>query len=136
MRVRVVCDTNILISALISPGGSPDKVVSLARTGQIELYVSSFIMDEFERVLTQKFNYDQDEVKRRSDRIVNISTVVDPSETVAVVSADEPDNRVLECALVATADFIVSGDKHLLELGDFQQIPIIRAAELLFELSK
>ncbi len=63
MRERVVCDTSILISALIFPGGSPDEVVNLTRTGEVNLYISPFILNEFERVLKEKFNYSEGEAK-------------------------------------------------------------------------
>jgi putative PIN family toxin of toxin-antitoxin system len=103
--MRVVCDTNILISALIFPGGNPDKVIQLARTKEIDLYISPFILNEFERVLKEKFNYTENEVKKRLERIINISTIVNPKEHISVVTEDEADNRILECAIEAKADF-------------------------------
>lgn len=130
MRRRVVCDTNILVSALIFPGGSPDRVMALARIGEIELFVSPFILDEFKKVLKEKFGYNQREIKQRIDRITSIATIVNPQEKLSVISRDEADNRIVECAIEANADFIVSGDKHLLSLKEFKKIPIVRAAEL------
>lgn len=136
MRERVVCDTNILISALIFPGGSPDEVVNLARTGEVNLYISPFILNEFERVLKEKFNYSESEVKERSQRITSISAIVDPSEKLSVIKEDESDNRILECAIAAKADFIISGDKHLQALKEFGSIKIVSASEFLKLLGK
>lgn len=135
MKIRLVCDTNILISALIFPGGNPDKVIQLARTKEIELCISPFILSEFERVLKEKFNYGENEVKKRLEKIINISTIVNPKEHILVVTEDEADNRILECAIKAKADFIVSGDKHLLNLKEFNKIPIIKATELVLRLA-
>ena len=131
MKNKVVFDTNILISALVFPGGNPDKVLRLARIGEIELLISPFILHEFERVLREKFNYRKGGVTQRLARIANISTLVEPSERVLIIEKDEPDNRILECAVGANAEFIVSGDKHLLELGEFADIRIVSATEFL-----
>lgn len=131
MKRKVVCDTNILISALIFPGGSPDKVVSLARVGTINLYISPFILAEFERVLQEKFSYTERETKQRSERVASVAAFVDPSEKLSIIEKDEPDNRILECAVAAKADFIVSGDKHLLSLKEFGTTRIVSASELL-----
>lgn len=131
MRERVVCDTNILISALIFPGGSPDELINLARIGEIDLYISPSILNEFKRVLEEKFGYTESEIKQRSQRIINISTLINPSEKLSVVKGDESDNRILECAIAAKAHFVVSGDKHLQALGEFQSIKIVSASEFL-----
>ena len=131
MRARVVCDTNILISALVFPGGSPDKIVRLARIGEVDLYVSPFVIDEFERVLREKFKYSKRQIEERSKRITAISTVVSPSEKVQVIQEDISDNRILECAIAAKAQVIVSGDKHLLSLKEFTGIAVVSAAEFL-----
>jgi len=131
MRERVVCDTNILISALIFPGGSPDEVVQLVRIGEINLYISPFILNEFERVLREKFGYSEEEIRQRSERIISISTIIEPSEKFSVIKEDEPDNRILECAHEAKADFIISGDKHILSLKEFRDIKIVSAPEFI-----
>jgi putative PIN family toxin of toxin-antitoxin system len=101
MRKQVVCDTNILISALVFPGGNPDKILGLARIGEIDLLISPFILHEFEKVLREKFNYKKSEVAQRSARIMNISRLVEPSEQVLVIGEDKSDNRILECAVAA-----------------------------------
>lgn len=128
---RVVCDTNIFISALIFPGESPDEVVNLARMGQINLYTSPFILNEFERVLKEKFGHSESEAKERSQRITNISAIVDPFEKLSVIKEDESDNRILECAVIAKVDFIISGDRHLQALKEFGSIKIVSASEFL-----
>jgi len=131
MRNRVVCDTNILISALVFPGGRPDEILKLARIGEIDFYISPFIVDEFERVLKEKFQYSKNEVKQRSERITSISTLIEPSERITVIDEDESDNCILECAVAAKAGFIISGDKHLLALKELGSIKIVSASEFL-----
>ena len=131
MRDRVVCDTNILISALVFPGGRPDEILKLARIGEIDLYISPFIVDEFERVLREKFQYINNEVKQRSERITSISTLIEPSERITVIDEDESDNRILECAVAAKVAFIISGDKHLLAIKELGSIKVVSASEFL-----
>lgn len=128
MKYRMVCDTNILISALLFPNSNPDEIVKLARIGEIELYISPFILNEFERVLREKFDYDSNEIKKRSDRIKNISKLIAPPETISAIDADKSDNRILECALEAKAHFLVSGDKHLLALKEYGSTKIVSAS--------
>ncbi len=129
-RKRVVCDTNILVWAFVFPAGSPEQVVRLARLGQVEMFLSPPILEELARVLRQKFGYTQPEVRQRVSSLRSLAQVVDPRFSVTAIHADEPDNRILECALEARADFIVSGDKHLLTLPEFEGIPVVKAAEI------
>jgi len=129
--VRIVCDTNIFISALRF-GGNLDKIIELAREGDIELITSPFILHEFERVLIQKFHYKKEEAKSFRKSIEKICLQVNPITQVSVIKQKEDDNRILECALEAKADYIVTGDtKHILPLKNFQGIKIVRAAQFL-----
>ena len=129
--MRIVCDTNIFISALRF-GGNLDKIIELAREGDIELITSPFILHEFERVLIQKFHYKKEDAKSFRKNIEKICLQVNPTTRVSVIKQKEDDNRILECALEAKADYIVTGDtKHILPLKNFQGIKIVRAAQFL-----
>ena len=122
--LRVVADTNIYISAL-NFGGAPDQVLAMARRGRIKIFVSKPILDEIEGVLKGKFQWPPNRTRAALAAINEFAKEVRPTERVAVVKKDEPDNRALECALAAKATIIVSGDSHLCELGSFQRMRIL-----------
>lgn len=129
---RVVFDTNTLVSAF-SFGGTPDEVYRLAVNGKILLLTSPAIMQETARILKTKFNWEDNRLEAALKQIARVSEIIRPKKTLKVIE-DDPDNRILECAVEGQANFIVSGDKHLLTLKEFQKIPIIKAAELVSKL--
>lgn len=116
---RVVADTNIYVSAL-NFSGTADEVLALGRAGLVEIYVSPAILDEVAGVLTRKFAWSESRLREAKQLIGNFTVLVHPTEAVRVVREDEADNRVLECALAARADTIITGDHHLLRLGQFR----------------
>ncbi len=99
----------------------------LVRRGDVELHASTFILGEVERVLREKFGWEEDRAARAVAQIRRISGEIHaPGESVDVIEDDPTDNRILECALAAGADLIVTGDKkHLLPLGSFRGISIV-----------
>ena len=121
---RVVLDTNVLVSALLF-GGPPASLVRLVIGGEVVAVTSSALLAEFQDVLMAKFQYPSS----RTDLVIAewraLSELVEPRIALAVITQDPSDNRVLECALSAQADAIVSGDKHLLALQTFHGIPIL-----------
>jgi putative PIN family toxin of toxin-antitoxin system len=128
--IGVTADTNIYISAL-NFGGTPDKVLDLARRGEIRLSISDNIIDEIEQVLRSKFRWNEDAIKLAKERIGDFTEHVHPLEVVRVIKEDQTDNRILECAQVAKSDFIVSGDRHLLRLVEFAESKIVTAGDFL-----
>lgn len=129
--LRVTSDTNILISGLVFPRGKPFEVLALARDGKINLTVSNAILDEMEDVLQRKFQWTAEETADARERIRRIARTVHPAVQIDVIKEDPPDNRILECAVAAGADFIVTGDKDLLRLGRYDSIHMVTASELL-----
>jgi len=129
--MRAILDTNVLISAYIFPGGRPEAVYRLALEGQLEIGTSRTLLAELGRVLGQKFGWMPDRVEAAVAQVARIAAVVEPGETVRVVTADPADDRVLEAARAFGADVIVSGDRHLLDLGTWSGIEIISPAELI-----
>jgi len=127
--VRIVADTNIYLSAILF-GGPPEEIVSLARKGAIQLIVSSSILLELATVLETKFEWHEADVADVIRSIGYCSELVKPEMAIKEI-ADDADNRILECAVEGEADFIVSGDRHLLELESFRGIRIVRARALL-----
>lgn len=129
-RPKVVFDTNVFISAIIF-GGNPRQCLELARSGKVGLFSSRAILLELAKILQGKFLWDEEEVKEVIEG-VRFAHLVYPKQRINVIKRDPPDNRILECAKEAGADFIISGDKkHLLSLEKFENIPIISSKQLL-----
>jgi putative PIN family toxin of toxin-antitoxin system len=130
--IRVVFDTNVFLSAFIF-GGKPEEAFQAARRGRCLLLVSPPILAEVAQILIKKFEWDDGDIEDAIRTIGRVAEVVKPSEKFCLLK-DEADNRILECAVAGNADFIVSGDRHLLSLKEFRDIPIVRAAEFLSRL--
>jgi putative PIN family toxin of toxin-antitoxin system len=108
--LRAVADTNVYISAL-DFGGVPDDVLALARQGLIQLFVSPSILEEIEGVLFRKFEWSQDRIREAIALIRGFAAELSPLVDLDVITEDDPDNRILECAVAADAAFIVTGDR-------------------------
>lgn len=133
MTVRVVFDTNIYISALAIPGGNAEDAYLEAVRGTFELYTSVAILTETARVLQTKFDWADDKVREAVQDIGQVATVLRPRPTLHILD-DKPDNRILECAIAAQAEFVVSGDRHLLALKQHADITMISLADFLAKL--
>ena len=129
--MRVVLDTNILISAFIFPGGPPEAVYRLVLEGRVELVTSRPLLIELGRVLTEKFAWDSTRADEVVAQVARLAQVVRPTETVREIAADPSDDRVLEAAAEGGAEVIVSGDRHLLRLGTWRAVRIEPAAKFL-----
>lgn len=128
--VRVVVDTNVYISAL-NFGGTADEVLMLGRAGVILVFISQPILNEVESVLLRKFKWSTSRAREAARAVRDFAVRVNAIESVNVVREDEPDNRILECAVAADADVIVTGDQHLLKLRTFRNVQIMTPREFL-----
>lgn len=130
--MRIVLDTNVLISALAFPGSKPDRILRQVRRGELDLFISPFILAELDRVLQEKFRFGKKEAGARVRAIRSMAHLVHPTEQINVVTANADDNRILECALAARAEFLVTGDKeHLIPLGSYRDTKIVTPADFL-----
>ena len=127
---RVVLDSNIYISAL-NFGGQPLRMVDMAIAGEIEVAISQPLLAEVVRVLRDKFGWAHNEVEDAQALIRSITMSVVPTQTLDVVKADPDDNRVLECAVTAASDVIVTGDTDLLSLRNYGDIDLGAGGHLL-----
>jgi putative PIN family toxin of toxin-antitoxin system len=128
--LRVVLDTNVLISALAFQGETKE-IWDLAEAGQSCLFTSAFILAELERNLL-KLGLSAPEAAILIEEVRGVASVVEPSAKVSVIEQDETDNRILECALEAGADVLVTGNlKHIRPLGSFEGIDILTPREFL-----
>lgn len=128
--MRVVFDTNVLISALVFPGKQADLALNRAIDGRDELLMSRAILDELLTVLARKFSRDREQLSRLAVWLSDLATWITPTTHISQL-ADEPDNRILECAITGKAEAIVTGDGELLALGKFEGIPILTLREYL-----
>lgn len=133
--MRVVLDTNTLVSGIVSSGGPPRRLLDGARAQAFEWYSSTMLLAELLDVLSR----DKFAMRLRTagltpqDIVValrRLAILVEPGDVPRVIAADPDDDHVLACAVAARADLVVSGDRHLLELGsNFQGIRIASPAE-------
>ncbi|MCI4625760.1 MAG: putative toxin-antitoxin system toxin component, PIN family [Candidatus Magnetoovum sp. WYHC-5] len=126
---KVVIDTNVIISSLIF-FGKPGQILELAQERKIQNITSRFIVNEVENVLLQKFLWDIDKIHLVLVRFLSFSKLVEPQIIINVIPYT-PDNRILECAIEGKVDYIISGDKHLKDLIEYQKIKIITPSEFL-----
>ena len=127
--IKAVFDTNILISSIFWKG-PPYDLMKKVINGEVLLFTSLPIINEIRKVLIRDFNIPTEKVEEHIDIIVSNSVMVSPTETLEVIEADETDNRILECAISGKADYIVSGDRHLLNLRKHEGIKILKASEM------
>ena len=129
--IAVVADTNVIVSALFWEGNE-SKIISLVEEGRIRLLTSVALLGELKKVLMyERFGLDEKTVNDNVEYILTISKIISPKRTLRVIREDPADNRVLECALEGKARYIVSGDRHLLQLKKFGEIEIVRVKEFL-----
>ena len=129
--MRVVLDTNVIVSALNFPGNER-LVLELALRGRFEFYLSRFILVEIAGVLTRKFGWDDGRAGQVLQGIENAAAVIDPPRLPEVVAAGHADNRILECAVAASAVYLVTGDRReLLPLGEHEGTRIANAPRFL-----
>ncbi|MGH7409934.1 MAG: putative toxin-antitoxin system toxin component, PIN family [Candidatus Methylomirabilis sp.] len=128
--MQVVFDTNIFISAFAIPGGHAEEAYLHAVHGTFELFTSVSILTETANTLRTKFEWSDEKVQRVLRSISKIATVLKTRPHLHILK-DEPDNRILECALLAKADVIVTGDRHLLLLTRYRGISVVKLADFL-----
>lgn len=129
---RVLVDTNVLISALVY-GGKPQDLFELVIIRRITGITSLVLLVELVETLTRKFNFSSEKVYQIEKKIRKSFKFVRPTKTLDVVR-DEDDNRVLEAAVEGDCDFIITGDRDLLELSKYKKIKIVTPAQFLTEL--
>jgi uncharacterized protein len=133
--LRVVFDTNVYISALVVPGSLAEEAYHIALERRCELFVSVPILTETALKLRSKFGWEDDRIRAALKHISHVATVVKPSIRIDLL-ADEPDNRILECAVAAQASLIVTGDKHLLALKEYKGTGITKIGGFLATVGK
>lgn len=135
--MKIVIDTNVFISSFLSPKGNPRKIVDLWKKGEVVLCLSVEILGEYIEVLSRFGLENEPELKEVLDlfRQHTYCELVVCDDRLNVIEADPDDDKFIECAVVAGAAYIVTGDKHLKELKQYAGIPVISPAEFMQSLS-
>ncbi|OGS27790.1 MAG: putative toxin-antitoxin system toxin component, PIN family [Elusimicrobia bacterium RIFOXYB2_FULL_48_7] len=131
--MKIVFDTNVLISAFVFPGGPPEEIFHAVIMQDYKLGISAPIIEELKKVLRKKFSWPENKITEIVKLIQRNSTTVMPKCRIKTIQ-DEPDNRILECAEEFKADYIVNGDKHILKLKKYKDIRIRLASDFLKEM--
>ena len=128
--MRVVADTNVFISAVMF-AGLPGVFLDLALRRKFTLVTSRALLDELDEKLRGKFAVPRSDALAIRAKLEGNANVVEPDFELNAVPDDPDDNRVLECAVAGEAEFIVSGDKHLLRIGNYEGIAIITVRQFI-----
>lgn len=130
MALDVTADSNIYISALVF-GGRPLRFLDAARAGIFPIAISDPLLDEMFRVLRDKFRWPPEDLGLAMTELASFTIRVHPTETISAIVDDPDDNRVLECAVAAGSNYIVTGDSGLLRLGRYRDTRIVKLAEFM-----
>lgn len=128
---RVVLDTNVIISSIFWKKGNPHKIVLLALEQKIQNFTSQNMVNELVKVLMFDFKQPDQFVERQVNLLLAYSQITEPKFKANIVPEDPKDNMIIECALSADADYIITGDKHLLKLKEYKGIKILNPKEFL-----
>jgi len=134
--VKIVIDANLFASALMKPLSNPGKIMELIRDSEIELVLSPPIILEVKRILLYPKIRKYHRKNRRGidaffEDILIFAWIVEGATKLDVIKEDPSDNKYLSCAIEGEADFIISGDQHLLGLKKFDGIEIVNPKEFL-----
>jgi len=131
---KVVVDTNVFVSAALLNGKST-VLMEKWKEGKFILLFSPDIFDEyFEIIARPKFNQEEKDIRDFAELLTERGIAVEPQMRLNIVKEDPDDNRFLECAVAGEADFIVSGDSHLLNLREYKGIKILKIVQFLKEI--
>jgi len=125
MGTKIVLDTNVIVSAF-GWKGVPHEIFQKCIESHFQLFISPPLLSEIKRVLSyHKFHFNQDEIDEFLSIIIEVAEIVEPEIIINLILHDPSDNRVLECAITADCEYIISGDRHLLKIKEFETIKIL-----------
>ena len=128
--LKVVLDTNIYVSSIFWRG-NPHKIVELALDKKIKIFTSVEILQELEKVLRRDFQEPDEMIHRQISLIFEYADIIKTTVKVNVVKEDPEDNKIIECAVSCNANYVVTGDRHLLDIKEFRGTKIVNAREFL-----
>jgi putative PIN family toxin of toxin-antitoxin system len=126
--LRVVLDTNVLVSGLAYPGSVPGRIVGVWRQGGLDVVLSRYILDEMVRVLPRlsRIHLSSSEIRDLADSLIFLADIVEPDAEQDSSLRDPADQQVLATLRASKADYLITGDKDLLALAE--KYPIVTPA--------
>ena len=135
--LKVVFDTNVVVSAALYEKSLPALLLSLGLEDKIRFFVSPALLNEYEAVLKRpRFKLGERQITELMDKINRKALIVTPAKRLKILKADEPDNRVLECAVKAKADFIITGNRRHFPFEEFKGSRIVTPREFINSISE
>ena len=129
--MKIVLDTNVIVSALNFPGNER-RVLDLAQRGRYDLCLSPFILQEVSGVLVRKFRWSEQRTGQAIRMLRAVATILEPQRRPSVIQGNDADNRILECAVEVSADYLVTGDRqHLLPLKEHEGAQMVTSVQFL-----
>lgn len=129
--MRVVLDTNVIISASLWEDSVAQKLVIKFVNSGFSIFTSPEILEEYQRVLYRDFGLSIEDISWVLNHILPIFRIIKTTERIDVVKADPSDNKIIECALAASVAYIITYDRHLLDIKEFRGIRIMEPEEAL-----
>jgi putative PIN family toxin of toxin-antitoxin system len=135
--LKVVFDTNVIVSAALYEKSLPALLLSLGLEDKVKFLVSPALLNEYEAVLKRpRFKLGQRQIRELMGKINRKALIVTPTQRLKILKADEPDNRILECAIKAEADFIITGNKRHFPFEEFKGSKIVTPREFINSISQ
>ncbi len=131
MITKIVFDTNVLISSTLWDNSVAQKFLFRCIKENIQIFSSQEIIEEYKEILARDFDYKEQEIGEILEKILQFINLVNPKNKIDVIKEDVDDNKIIECAVESKSEYIISYDKHLLKLKEFQGIKIVRPEEAL-----
>ena len=129
--MRVTVDTNFLISATQWDYSVAHKLLKKLILSDVIIFTTQDILDETVEVLERDFEYSKDESKNIIEKILLFAKLIEPRQKVKIIKDDPDDNKVIECAVESSSDYIITYDWHLLKLESYGKIKIVKPEEIL-----
>ena len=127
--MAVTFDTNVLLSATLWDGSVAQKLLFDLIRQEIQIYSTTEILSEYQEILKRDFDFSDKEISEIMEKVLVFVTLVNPKTKVNVVKDDPDDDVIIECALESESEYIITYDKHLLNLKEYRGIQIIRPEE-------
>jgi putative PIN family toxin of toxin-antitoxin system len=130
--MKIVVDTNFLVSATQWDYSVSHKLLlKLIKNNEL-IFSTKEILEEFSEVLKRDFLYSEEDIENILEKVLQFLTLIIPNQKVEIIKDDADDNKIIECALECSADYIISYDKHLLNLKEYNGIKIVKPEEIIF----
>ena len=130
--LKVVFDTNVIVSAALYGESLPALLLSLGLEDKVRFFVSPALLNEYETVLKRpRFKLGHNEITKLMEKILQKAIMVTPTKELKILKDDKSDNRILECATKAKADFVITGNKRHFPFEEFKGIKVVTPREFI-----